>query len=64
MLTYFILIIDLFEVDFVELIVFIEHFPDIRLTDLLEVNVEWFVIKVENEWGENIQSRFEWFGLV
>lgn len=40
MLTYFILIIDLFEVDFVELIVFIEHFPDIRLTDLLEVNVE------------------------
>lgn len=64
MLTYFILIIDLFEVDFVELIVFIEHFPDVRLTDLLEVNVEWLVIKVKNKRGENIQSRFEWFGLV
>lgn len=42
--TDLVLIIDLFEVYLVELVVFIEHLPDVRLSDLLKVQVEGLAV--------------------
>ena len=44
--TNFVLVIDLFEVDFVELVVLIKHLFYVRLSYLLQVNIEIFTIKV------------------
>jgi hypothetical protein len=59
--TYFVLAVDLFEVDFVELVVLLEDFTDIGLPYLLQIDIEVFVIEIGHEVRQQLHSFFKIF---
>ncbi len=60
-ITNFILSVNFFEVEFVELIVFVENFADVGLTNLLEVQVEHLAIETSYEGIEDVFCRLKLF---
>ena len=54
---------DFFEINFVELVVVVEDFSGVRLSDLLQIHVEGLTIEIGYKRVEDVNCSLECFGV-